>query len=82
LTAPAQDDEGGKEKFVPIITVTRVSGVDPDKSRLGDTPYKVEKGDKVIFSAKVIPNPMNVGQRYMVGLTSTWRAPVSSLTST
>jgi ribonuclease J len=57
----------GKEKFLPIVTghqgepgsiLTRVV--------LGDTPYKVEKGDKVIFSAKVIPNPMNVGQRYMV----------------
>jgi ribonuclease J len=57
----------GKEKFVPIITghqgepgsiLTRIA--------LDDTPYKIEKGDKVIFSAKVIPNPMNFGQRYMV----------------
>jgi len=59
--------KSGKEKFLPIVTghqgepgsiLTRVV--------LGDTPYKVEKGDKVIFSAKVIPNPMNRGQRYMV----------------
>ena len=59
--------KSGKEKFLPIVTghqgepgsiLTRVV--------LGDTPYKVEKGDKVIFSAKVIPNPMNKGQRYMV----------------
>jgi len=59
--------KAGKEKFLPIVTghqgepgsiLTRVV--------LGDTPYKVEKGDKVIFSAKVIPNPMNRGQRYMV----------------
>jgi ribonuclease J len=57
----------GKDKFLPIVTghqgepgsiLTRVV--------LGDTPYKIEKGDKVIFSAKVIPNPMNIGQRYMV----------------
>jgi len=57
----------GKEKFVPIITghqgepgsiLTRIA--------LDDTPYKIEKGDKIIFSAKVIPNPMNYGQRYMV----------------
>lgn len=57
----------GKEKFLPIITghqgepgsiLTRIA--------LGDTPYKVEKGDKVIFSAKIIPNPMNIGQRSMV----------------
>jgi ribonuclease J len=59
--------KGGKEKFLPIVTghqgepgsiLTRIA--------LGDTPYKVEKGDKIIFSAKVIPNPMNFGQRYMV----------------
>jgi len=59
--------KAGKEKFLPIVTghqgepgsiLTRVV--------LGDTPYKVEKGDKVIFSAKVIPNPMNRGQRYMI----------------
>ncbi|HUK37886.1 MAG TPA: RNase J family beta-CASP ribonuclease [Methanomicrobiales archaeon] len=57
----------GKEKFVPIITghqgepgsiLTRIA--------LDDTPYKIDKGDKIIFSAKVIPNPMNFGQRYMV----------------
>ena len=57
----------GKEKFVPIVTghqgepgsvLTRIA--------LDDTPYKIEKGDKILFSAKVIPNPMNFGQRYMV----------------
>jgi ribonuclease J len=57
----------GKEKFVPIVTghqgepgsiLTRVA--------LDDTPYKIEKGDKILFSAKVIPNPMNYGQRYLV----------------
>jgi ribonuclease J len=32
----------------------------------GDTPYQLAKGDKVIFSATVIPNPMNFGQRYMI----------------
>jgi len=57
----------GKEQFVPIVTghqgepgsiLTRIA--------LDDTPYKIEKGDKILFSAKVIPNPMNYGQRYMV----------------
>ncbi len=57
----------GKDKFLPIITghqgepgsiLTRIA--------LGDTPYKIDKGDKVIFSAKVIPNPMNYGQRYRI----------------
>ncbi len=57
----------GKDKFLPIITghqgepgsiLTRLS--------TGDTPYQLAKGDKVIFSANVIPNPMNYGQRYMI----------------
>jgi ribonuclease J len=57
----------GKDKFLPIVTghqgepgsiLTRLS--------TGDTPYQFAKGDKVIFSATVIPNPMNYGQRYMV----------------
>jgi ribonuclease J len=59
--------KAGKDKFLPIVTghqgepgsiLTRIA--------LGDTPYKLGKGDKVIFSANVIPNPMNLGQRYAV----------------
>jgi ribonuclease J len=30
----------------------------------GETPYELEEGDKVIFSARVIPEPTNEGQRY------------------
>ena len=57
----------GKEKFLPIVTghqgepgsiLTRIA--------LGDTPYLLSKGDKVVFSAHIIPNPMNVGQRYRI----------------
>jgi ribonuclease J len=57
----------GKDKFLPIVTghqgepgsiLTRIA--------LGDTPYQLSKGDKVLFSANVIPNPMNVGARYVV----------------
>ena len=57
----------GKEKFLPIVTghqgepgsiLTRIA--------LGDTPYLLGNGDTVIFSANVIPNPMNVGQRYRI----------------
>ncbi|RQD84002.1 MAG: RNase J family beta-CASP ribonuclease [Methanocalculus sp. MSAO_Arc2] len=56
----------GKENFLPVITghqgepgsvLTRIGQ--------GDTPYRIDKGDKVLFSAKVIPNPMNYGQRYL-----------------
>ena len=59
--------KAGKEKFLPIITghqgepgsiLTRIA--------LGDTPYQIAKGDKVLFSANVIPNPLNFGQRYMI----------------
>ncbi|MWG33999.1 ribonuclease J [Halomarina oriensis] len=55
----------GKEKFLPIVTghqgepramLTRMGR--------GETPYQLEDGDKVIFSARVIPEPTNEGQRY------------------
>lgn len=56
--------EEGKDKFLPIVTghqgepyatLTRMSR--------GETPYEFETGDQVIFSARVIPEPINVGQR-------------------
>lgn len=59
--------KGGKDKFLPIVTghqgepgsiLTRIASA--------DTPFKVEKGDKIMFSAKVIPNPTNVGNRYLL----------------
>ena len=55
----------GKEKYLPIVTghqgepramLTRMGR--------GETPYEIEDGDKVIFSARVIPEPTNEGQRY------------------
>ncbi|MFD1515480.1 ribonuclease J [Halomarina rubra] len=55
----------GKEKFLPIVTghqgepramLTRMGR--------GETPYQLDDGDKVIFSARVIPEPTNEGQRY------------------
>jgi ribonuclease J len=55
----------GKENFLPIVTghqgepramLTRMGR--------GETPYDIEDGDKVIFSASVIPEPTNEGQRY------------------
>ncbi|MFC5973242.1 RNase J family beta-CASP ribonuclease [Halomarina salina] len=55
----------GKENFLPIVTghqgepramLTRMGR--------GETPYQLEDGDKVIFSARVIPEPTNEGQRY------------------
>ncbi|NHN49399.1 RNase J family beta-CASP ribonuclease [Halostella sp. JP-L12] len=55
----------GKENFLPVVTghqgepramLTRMGR--------GETPYQIDNGDKVIFSARVIPEPTNVGQRY------------------
>ncbi|HIH87297.1 MAG TPA: RNase J family beta-CASP ribonuclease [Methanosarcinales archaeon] len=55
----------GKEKYLPIVTghqgepgaiLTRISH--------DTTDYKIEKGDKVIFSANIIPNPMTRANRY------------------
>ncbi|WP_256300194.1 ribonuclease J [Haloarchaeobius salinus] len=55
----------GKGNFLPIVTghqgepramLTRMGR--------GETPYELEDGDKVIFSARVIPEPTNEGQRY------------------
>jgi ribonuclease J len=55
----------GKENFLPIVTghqgepramLTRMGR--------GETPYELDDGDKVLFSARVIPEPTNEGQRY------------------
>ncbi len=55
----------GKENFLPIVTghqgepramLTRMGR--------GETAYDLEEGDKVIFSAGIIPEPTNEGQRY------------------
>ena len=55
----------GKENFLPIVTghqgepramLTRMGR--------GETPYELDGGDKVLFSARVIPEPTNEGQRY------------------
>jgi ribonuclease J len=55
----------GKENFLPVVTghqgepramLTRMAR--------GETPYELDNGDKVVFSARVIPEPTNEGQRY------------------
>ncbi|MFQ6061874.1 MAG: RNase J family beta-CASP ribonuclease [Methanosarcinales archaeon] len=57
----------GKEKYLPIVTghqgepdavLTRIAS--------GETPYKIDNGDKVIFSASVIPTPVTRANRYAV----------------
>ncbi|GAB6880621.1 ribonuclease J [Halorubrum gandharaense] len=55
----------GKENYFPIVTghqgepramLTRMGR--------GETSFEIDEGDKVIFSAGVIPEPTNEGQRY------------------
>ena len=55
----------GKEDYLPVVTghqgepramLTRMAR--------GETPYELDDGDKVLFSARVIPEPTNEGQRY------------------
>jgi ribonuclease J len=59
--------KAGKDKFLPIITGHQGEpGSILTRLALGDTPYQLTKGDKVLFSANVIPNPMNFGQRYKI----------------
>jgi ribonuclease J len=57
----------GKEKFLPIVTGHQGEpGSILTRLAAGDTPYQLNKGDKVIFSANIIPNPMNIGNRYAI----------------
>ena len=59
--------KAGKDKFLPIVTGHQGEpGSILTRMATGDTPYQITAGDKVVFSANVIPNPMNFGQRYMV----------------
>ncbi len=55
----------GKENFLPVVTghqgepramLTRMGR--------GETPYDLDEGDKVLFSAGIIPEPINEGQRH------------------
>ena len=55
----------GKENYLPVVTGHQG---EPRAmlSRMGrgETTYDLAQGDKVIFSARVIPEPTNIGQRY------------------
>lgn len=57
----------GKEKF--LVVATGHQG-EPNAllSRIAnrEMPYRIEKDDHVIFSAGVIPNPLNVANRYVL----------------
>ena len=57
--------QDGKRKYLPIVTghqgepdaiLTRIAN--------GETQFRIEKGDKVVFSANTIPNPLTMANRY------------------
>jgi len=56
-----------KDKYLPIVTGHQgESGAVLSRIANGLTPYTIGEGDKVIFSANVIPTPTNVSNRYTV----------------
>ncbi len=54
----------GKEKYLPIITGHQGEpGSTLMRIANNETPYKFEFGDKVIFSANIIPSPITISNR-------------------
>ncbi|MCD4702980.1 MAG: RNase J family beta-CASP ribonuclease [Methanosarcinaceae archaeon] len=59
--------KNGKEKYLPIVTGHQGEpGAILGRMANGETPYEIESGDRVIFSANVIPTPMTQANRYAV----------------
>ncbi len=57
----------GKEKYLPIMTGHQGEpGAILSRVANGETDYLVESGDKVIFSAGIIPQPLNISNRFTV----------------
>jgi ribonuclease J len=58
-------NDDGKEKYLPIVTGHQGEpGAILPRIATNNTDYKIQKGDKVVFSANVIPNPMTRANRY------------------
>jgi ribonuclease J len=57
--------EDGKKKYLPIVTGHQGEpGAILGRIASGEVDYKLESGDKIIFSANVIPNQLNQANRY------------------
>ena len=57
----------GKEKYLPIVTGHQGEpGAVLERISMDETGYKIETGDKVIFSANVIPTPSTHANRYAI----------------
>jgi ribonuclease J len=57
----------GKDKYLPIMTGHQgESGAILSRVANGETEYQVQSGDRVIFSAGIIPQPLNISNRFTV----------------
>jgi len=57
----------GKEKYLPIMTGHQGEpGAILSRVANGETDYTIESGDKVVFSAGIIPQPLNMSNRATV----------------
>jgi len=57
----------GKDKYLPIMTGHQGEpGAILGRVANGETDYLIESGDKVVFSAGIIPQPLNMSNRYTV----------------
>ncbi|MDD2665663.1 MAG: RNase J family beta-CASP ribonuclease [Methanocellales archaeon] len=57
----------GKEEYLMILTGHQGEpGAVLSRIANDSTPYEIERGDKVIFSANVIPNPLSAANRYII----------------
>jgi len=57
----------GKDKYLPIMTGHQGEpGAVLSRVASGETDYQIESGDKVIFSAGIIPQPLNKSSRHTV----------------
>jgi ribonuclease J len=55
----------GKQKFLPIVTGHQgEQGAVLGRIASGELDFKLESGDKVLFSANIIPNKLNEANRY------------------
>ncbi|WP_292459420.1 RNase J family beta-CASP ribonuclease [Methanothermococcus sp.] len=57
----------GKENYMLVVTGHQgEEGAVLSRMATNKTPFRFERHDQVVFSADVIPNPMNAAQRYML----------------
>lgn len=57
----------GKEKYLPIMTGHQGEpGAIMSRVANGETDYLIESGDRIVFSAGVIPQPLNISNRHTI----------------